>query len=130
MVGNVGVPPGRTIAVVIAHRDDMVRAGLTAALDANDDLAVTGTAATGEDAIALLGNGRPADVLVVDDRLSDMSASQLCGHVHRHHGDVACVVHSTSSVSITHTAHGVEAVPKQLDTTDLTAAIRRAFARR
>jgi DNA-binding NarL/FixJ family response regulator len=55
----------RAIEVLIAHGEQLVRAGLRALLDAHDGLSVVGEAAAGEEAVALAGRLRP-DVVLVD----------------------------------------------------------------
>jgi len=58
------------IRVLIACGDTLVRAGLHALLDAEPDIAVAGSAADGEEALALAGELRP-DVLLIDVTLPD-----------------------------------------------------------
>jgi DNA-binding NarL/FixJ family response regulator len=55
----------RAIEVLIAHGEQLVRAGLRALLDADERLTVVGEAAGGEETVALAGRLRP-DVVLVD----------------------------------------------------------------
>jgi DNA-binding NarL/FixJ family response regulator len=57
--------------VVLVDDQSLLRAGLRALLDAEDDLEVVGEAGDGEDAIALVRNERP-DVVLMDIRMPGM----------------------------------------------------------
>jgi DNA-binding NarL/FixJ family response regulator len=60
-----GLAATRTIEVLITHGEQLVRAGLRALFDAEEDLTVVGEAGSGEEAVALAGRLRP-DVVLVD----------------------------------------------------------------
>jgi DNA-binding NarL/FixJ family response regulator len=68
------VPPA--IRVVIADGQPLVRAGLQALLEAEDDVTVVGQAADGDEAARLAREQRP-DVLLVDSELSGFDGVEL-----------------------------------------------------
>jgi DNA-binding NarL/FixJ family response regulator len=70
-LGN-GAPP-RAIRVAIASAPPIMRAGFRALLEAEDDLAVAGEAATGEEAVELARRGH-ADVMLMDLELPGIGA--------------------------------------------------------
>jgi DNA-binding NarL/FixJ family response regulator len=70
-LGN-GAPP-RAIRVAIASGPTIVRAGFRALLEAEDDVAVAGEAATGEAAVELAGRVHP-DVILMDLELPGIGA--------------------------------------------------------
>ncbi|MPZ94865.1 MAG: response regulator [Propionibacteriales bacterium] len=59
------------VRVVVVDDDEVVRAGFTALLDTQDDLAVVGTAANGVEAIQVCGEHHP-DVVLMDVRMPVM----------------------------------------------------------
>lgn len=67
-----GAPP-RAIRVAIASAPAIVRAGFRALLEAEDDLAVAGEAATGEEAVELARRAHP-DVILMDLELPGIGA--------------------------------------------------------
>jgi DNA-binding NarL/FixJ family response regulator len=71
-------PPA--IRVVIADGQPLVRAGLQALLESQDDIAVVGEAADGNEAAALARDVRP-DVLLVDSELSGVDGVELARRV-------------------------------------------------
>ncbi|MDX6224320.1 MAG: hypothetical protein QOE64_696 [Frankiales bacterium] len=64
------------ISVLIAYGDNLARAGLHALLDVEPDIAVSGFAADGKEAVALAGQIRP-DVLVVDITLPGVDGVEV-----------------------------------------------------
>jgi YesN/AraC family two-component response regulator len=62
------------IRVVIADDQALVRAGFRALLDAQDDIAVVGEAANGEEALRLAREENP-DVMLMDIRMPVWTAS-------------------------------------------------------
>ena len=59
------------IRVVLADDQALVRAGLRALLDAEDDVEVVGEAATGGEAVTVVGSTRP-DVVLMDIRMPEV----------------------------------------------------------
>ena len=68
-----GGAPSRAIRVAIAAAPAIVRAGFRALLEAEDDLAVAGEAATGEQAVELAHRRQP-DVILMDLELAGIGA--------------------------------------------------------
>ncbi|MDT4918286.1 MAG: hypothetical protein QOH89_2986 [Pseudonocardiales bacterium] len=68
------------IRVVIADGQPLVRAGLRALLESQDDIAVVGEAADGTEAAVLAREARP-DVLLVDSELPGLDGVELARHV-------------------------------------------------
>ena len=79
------------IDVFLADDHDIVRAGLSALIDARPDMRVVGQAATGADTLAGLA-ARPVDVLVLDLSLPDATGVELIERVRIRHRRVAIVV--------------------------------------
>lgn len=78
--------------LLIVDDHDVVRVGLRATMAKRH--AVAGTAATGTEALALVGRVRP-DVAVIDLRLPDMSGHELCERLRAVAPEVAVVMLST-----------------------------------
>jgi DNA-binding NarL/FixJ family response regulator len=70
----------QAIRVVIADGQPLVRAGLRALLECQEDIAVVGEAADGSEAALLAREARP-DVLLVDSELSGIDGVQVARHV-------------------------------------------------
>jgi DNA-binding NarL/FixJ family response regulator len=70
----------QAIRVVIADGQPLVRAGLRALLESQDDIAVVGEAADGTEAAILARDARP-DVLLADSELSGVDGVELARHV-------------------------------------------------
>src|SRR6478609_3466658 len=62
---------GVMIRVVVADDQELVRAGVAAILDAEDDLTVVGTAADGAEAVGLIQAIRP-DIALMDIRMPEI----------------------------------------------------------
>ncbi len=60
-----------TIRAVVVDDQEIVRAGFAALLDTQDDIEVVGTAADGEEAVAICGEQKP-DVVLMDVRMPTM----------------------------------------------------------
>jgi DNA-binding NarL/FixJ family response regulator len=68
--------PRQTIRVVIADSQPLARAGLQAILESQDDIAIVGQAADGDEAVTLVREALP-DVLLVDSELSGLDGVEL-----------------------------------------------------
>ena len=86
-----GLPP-RRLLVVDDH--EVVRAGLVAALAADERYPVIGVAGTGREALELARRDRP-DVVIVDLRLPDLPGTELCRRLRAVLPDVAVIVLSS-----------------------------------
>jgi DNA-binding NarL/FixJ family response regulator len=74
---HAGRAPGtESIGVVIAYGDKLARVGLHALLDVEPDIDVVGSAADGEQAVALAGEMRP-DVMLVDMTLPGIDGVEV-----------------------------------------------------
>jgi DNA-binding NarL/FixJ family response regulator len=69
-----------TIAILIADDEDLVRGGLRAILDAEDDLTVVGEAADGAEVVPLVRRLRP-DVVLMDVRMPGVDGLQATRHL-------------------------------------------------
>ncbi len=69
--------PGRALTVTLVDDHDVVRRGLRAVLDAQEDITVVGEAATVDEAVRRVGYDSP-DVVVMDVRLPDGSGVEAC----------------------------------------------------
>ncbi len=69
------------IEILIVDDHGLVREGLRALLEAEDDLRVVGEARTGGEALALTRHLRP-DMVVLDVRLPDRNGIEICGEIH------------------------------------------------
>jgi DNA-binding NarL/FixJ family response regulator len=79
LVAAVAAAP-QAIRVVIADGQPLVRAGLQALLESQDDVTVVGQAADGDEAVALARQARP-DVLLVDSELPGLDGVELARRV-------------------------------------------------
>jgi DNA-binding NarL/FixJ family response regulator len=68
------------IRILIADDEPLIRTGLRAILDAEDDLAVIGEAATGAEVLPLVRSLRP-DIVLMDVRMPDVDGIQATSHV-------------------------------------------------
>ena len=68
------------IRVFLLDDHEVVRGGVRAALDAQDDMSVVGEAGNAEDAIGIVGECAP-DVAVLDVRLGDGSGIDVCRQI-------------------------------------------------
>lgn len=79
------------IDVFLLDDHEVVRRGLRALLEAEDDLQVVGEAGTAEQAIRRISALRP-DVAVLDVRLPDGDGVEVCREVRSHNPEVACLM--------------------------------------
>jgi DNA-binding NarL/FixJ family response regulator len=70
---------------------EVVRAGLRALLEVEDDLEIVGEAATAAEALARIPPTRP-DLALLDVRLPDASGVEVCREVRSAHPEIACVM--------------------------------------
>ncbi len=78
---------GMATRVLLVDDHEVVRAGLRALIDANDDLTVVGEAGTAEDGLKRVGFDDP-DVVVLDVRLPDRSGVEACREIRERFPDV------------------------------------------
>lgn len=79
------------VRLLVVDDHEVVRAGLTAALSAEDRFEIVGAVGTGDEALSLAADVRP-DVAVVDLRLPDMPGHELCRRLLRTSPGIAVVV--------------------------------------
>ncbi len=79
------------IRVFLVDDHEVVRAGVRAMLDAEEDLEVVGEAGSAEDALRRIRQD-PPDVAVVDVNLPDSSGVEVCREVRASHPDVAVLI--------------------------------------
>ena len=79
------------IRVVLVDDQVLVRAGLRALLDSEDDIEVVGEAGTAGMALAGIAKQRP-DVAVLDVRLPDGNGVEVCREVRARDPQIACLM--------------------------------------
>lgn len=75
------------IRIVLVDDHEVVRAGIKAMLDAQDDMSVVGEAGTAEEGVRRVGYDEP-DVVVLDVRLPDGSGVEACRDIRSRFPDV------------------------------------------
>jgi two-component system NarL family response regulator len=88
------VNPDATITVLVADDHAVVRAGLTAILEAAPDLRVVAEAATGDQAVELYVRHRP-DVLVLDLRMPVLDGLGALARLRREHPAARAILLTT-----------------------------------
>jgi two-component system, NarL family, response regulator DevR len=73
--------------VLLVDDHEVVRAGVRALIDAEDDMSVVGEASTAEEAVRRVGYDSP-DVVVLDVRLPDGSGVEACREIRERFPDV------------------------------------------
>jgi DNA-binding NarL/FixJ family response regulator len=120
---------GVTVFVLDDH--ELVRTGLRALLEAEDDITVVGEAATAAEALARIPAVHP-QVAVLDVRLPDGTGIEVCREVRSRHPEIACVMLTSYADDEAHLASIMAGasgyVLKQVGGTDLVDDIRRAAA--
>lgn len=79
------------ISVFLLDDHEVVREGLRHLLEAEDDMAVVGEAATATEALARIPELKPR-VAVLDVRLPDGNGVEVCREVRSRHHDIACLM--------------------------------------
>jgi NarL family two-component system response regulator LiaR len=81
----------RSIRVLIVDDHPMVRTGLARVLEAYDELEVVGTAASGEEALALCDTTAP-DVVLIDLKLPDIDGLETIRLLKQYHPEAQAIV--------------------------------------
>src|SRR5699024_8397678 len=79
------------IRVFLVDDHEVVRRGVAALLEIEDDMTVVGEAGTAEQALARIPVVLP-DVAVLDVRLPGGSGVQVCGDIRSDHAEIACLM--------------------------------------
>jgi len=79
------------VRVFLLDDHEVVRAGVAAMLEAEDDIAVVGGAGTAEDALEGIAASLP-DVAVLDVRLTDGSGVEVCREIRSRHPEVKALM--------------------------------------
>ncbi len=79
------------LRVFLVDDHDVVRRGLTALVDAEEDLKVVGTSGSAAGTLEAIADCRP-DVAVLDVRLGDGNGVEVCRDVRSAHPEVACLI--------------------------------------
>lgn len=82
------------LRVIVVDDQAAVREGLVTLLDLLPDVQVAGSAASGEDAVALVAELTP-DVVLMDIRMPGMSGIEATRHIRAHHPSTSVVVLTT-----------------------------------
>jgi DNA-binding NarL/FixJ family response regulator len=119
------------IRIVLIDDHEVVRAGIKAMIDAQDDMEVVGEAGTAEDGVRRVGYDEP-DVVVLDVRLPDGSGVESCRDIRARFPDVKVLMLTSFAdeeallAAILAGASGY--VLKRVKGTDLVSDIRRVGA--
>ncbi len=119
------------IRIVLIDDHEVVRAGIKAMIDAQDDMEVVGEAGTAEDGVRRVGYDEP-DVVVLDVRLPDGSGVESCRDIRTRFPDVKVLMLTSFAdeeallAAILAGASGY--VLKRVKGTDLVSDIRRVGA--
>ena len=115
------------IRVFLLDDHEVVRAGVSAALDAQDDMSVVGEAGNAEDAIEMVRTCQP-DVAVLDVRLGDGNGIDVCREIRSEFENVQCLIltsfESDRALVDAGLAGAAGFVLKQIRSNDLIQAIR------
>ncbi|MFZ0625213.1 MAG: response regulator transcription factor [Acidimicrobiia bacterium] len=119
------------LKVLLVDDHEVVRAGIRALLDSQDDMVVVGEAGTAEEGIRRVGYDEP-DVVVLDVRLPDRSGVEACRDIRERFPDVKVLMLTSFAdeealmAAILAGASGY--VLKRVKSTDLVGDIRRVGA--
>jgi two-component system response regulator DevR len=115
------------IRVFLLDDHEVVRGGVSAALDAQSDMSVVGQAGSAADALAAVRECRP-DVAVLDVRLGDGSGIDVCREIRSEFENVQCLIltsfESDRALVDAGLAGAAGFVLKQIRSNDLIEAIR------
>lgn len=121
----------RPIGIFLVDDHGVVRMGSRSLIDLHDDMEVVGEAGTAQECLDRLET-HPADVVILDVRLPDMSGVALCREIHARHHDTRVVMltaFADDAALVDSFAAGASAfVLKNVRGDDLIAAIRSAHA--
>ena len=90
-MGDNGQVPNDPIRVFLLDDHEVVRAGVAALVDAQEDLTVVGQASSASEALQVVASSEP-DVAVLDVRLQDGNGIEVCRDIRSAHPDVACLI--------------------------------------
>jgi two-component system response regulator DevR len=121
------------IRVFLLDDHEVVRRGVAATLDAEDDITVVGEAGSADDAIEVIRDCHP-DVAVLDVRLGDGSGIDVCRKISDEFADVASLILTSfeNDQALVDAGHAGAAgfVLKQIRGNELIDAIRQVAAGR
>jgi two-component system, NarL family, response regulator DevR len=116
------------ISVFLLDDHEVVRTGLRALLETEDDIVVVGEAGTVAEALTAIPEAAP-DVAILDVRLPDGSGIEVCRQVRSDHPDLVCLMLTSyaddEALLAAVMAGAAGYVLKQIGGTDLVADIRR-----
>ncbi len=85
-----------TVRVFLVDDHEVVRVGVSALIDAEEDMEVVGEAGTVTDALRRIDMAKP-DVALLDVRLPDGTGVELCRDIRSSHPEVACIMLTSHS---------------------------------
>lgn len=112
--------------VLVTDRDQRVRDGLTARINAHLYMSVVAAAATVVETLRLVADHQP-DVAIIDPQLPDSGGLELCNEILAICSSTACVIHATS-LDHEATLAATAVVLKELQTDNLITTIERIIA--
>lgn len=113
------------VRVLLVDGDRASRSALATWFGTQPDIVVVAAVDSAEAAIASLATGRP-EVVVVDQRLPNTTALELCQRLHDLNRGLRCVIHANTDSSVEGPpGNGTVVVLKQLDNETLLGAVRR-----
>ncbi|MFQ5556860.1 MAG: response regulator [Acidimicrobiales bacterium] len=122
-----------SICVVIVDDHELMREGLRAVLEREDDIEVVGEAASATDGLASVDAVEP-DLVLIDMLLPDGDGLELCRRVRERHPGTDCVIitpYSSDDVLLSAIRVGASGfVPKRTTGPDLVDAVRQVAAGR
>ena len=117
-----------TIRVFLLDDHEVVRAGVAAMLEREEDIEIVGEAGGAAEALRVVDRVMP-DVAVLDVRLADGNGIEVCRAIRSAHDDVPCLIltsfHDDQAILDAAMAGAAGYVLKQIRGNDLVDAIRR-----